>query len=230
VVIGKLAEYVERAGGDWALAQAYLANQAAGSWTKTSVAAKGFLLSEARPLPEGAKVYWGPSSPGEALDTLRRLYPDAEDQQRYRVTMTALHAFTHELLARAEMPVKEGNTIRLFRTEDEGVMRKHKLKPGATNVSIPRGYLESFSVWVPVRVYGTEHTVQRVPIHRVFATYLHERYPGHGNTALYNDNENEFLVIPEGILFDYADPRQRQRRPPPPWEPSVGKGVPPADT
>jgi hypothetical protein len=84
-------------------------------------------------------------------------------------------------------------------------MKKGKVKPGDKGVRMPRGAVESTSIFDAVYISTTELTRQEVPLHRVVGTYFMEREPGGGDGMFYGDVENEFVVILGGDLpFDYV--------------------------
>jgi len=66
-----------------------------------------------------------------------------------------------------------------------------------------RSPLSSTSFFTEVIANGAELTVQDVPIHRIFATYIQERGPGDNSPMFLNDRENEFAAMLEGLPFDY---------------------------
>jgi hypothetical protein len=70
---------------------------------------------------------------------------------------------------------------------------------------MPRGPVESTSLFDAVYIGTSELTRQRVPLHRVIATYFMERFPGQGGSMFLGDGENEFVAILGGDLeFDYV--------------------------
>jgi hypothetical protein len=82
-------------------------------------------------------------------------------------------------------------------------MKAAGLQRGDQDVKMKRGVLESTSIYKTVKVFGTEVTIQDVPIHRIFGTYWQERSPGRGGSAFLGDNENEFVAMLDDIPFKY---------------------------
>ena len=132
---------------------------------------------------------------------LSQFPPDLETKKKaIDDTLTAYHAFTYEMLSKADIPNKNSDgTITIIRTERKNVTDMYNLKPGKTG-KIKRGPLESTSLVEPVYVNGTtELTTQKVPIHRVFSTYFNEVKPGINKTPFLSDGENEFLAMLDGL-------------------------------
>jgi len=76
------------------------------------------------------------------------------------------------------------------------------LKPGDTQVTMPRGAIESTSMFSSVIVKGAEITVQRVPHHRIFGMYLQGRSTT-WDMMFAGNAENEMLCMLDKIPFDY---------------------------
>jgi hypothetical protein len=205
----KLAAYVDSHGGLYSLMVDYGSQQAGTSWSTTPMAVKHFLASS-RDVPESA-YFWlnGRVNAKRAFSSvLRRLHGTREENERtYAETVAAQHAFTLELLGKTDMPHNDraAGMVQLIRTETKDVMQVHGLTRGQKDVRMTRGALESTSIFTTVTVKGRETTVQNVPHHRVFATYLQSRGSEH-RTFFIGDHENEFTAMLEGLSVDYVLP------------------------
>ncbi len=195
-----LNEYVQRNGGNNYLLSGWMQGQAGSSWSEQSQAFKYYISTQARGV-EPDSFYWR-----DGVDRARESYGRLTAQYGgdvFEKSFQAYHAFTYEFLQRTDFPGKNADgTVSLWRTENSAVLQANQLKPGETG-TMKRGALESFSVFNPITVFGDQITLQKVPLHRIFGTYFMERYPGYGGGAFLGDNENEFVVIPDGIEFDY---------------------------
>jgi 8-oxo-dGTP pyrophosphatase MutT (NUDIX family) len=201
-LVAKLQQYIDANGGDYRLAAGYMSGQAGSSWSEASKALK-FHLAESREVPDSS-FYWAGGRKA-AEKAYRAQVEKAGSEEKYRATFQALHAFTHDYLEKADFTNKDAarGTIRLMRTEDKSVMRQYNLKVGQKGCKMERGVAESTSIYKKVTVYGSELTVQDVPIHRVLATYWQERNGGRNDSAFLGDGENEFVCMLEGIPFNY---------------------------
>jgi hypothetical protein len=201
-LIEDLAGYVTRSGGNYDAVKYYMLEQASDSWNEGPQALKSFLATQ-----RGGETreYWWNQTPAECKVKLGEFTKKAGGQEMYRTAMIAQHAFTRELLTRVEFDGKDSRKglIRLTRTEDKDVMKAAGLQRGDQDVKMKRGVLESTSIYKTVKVFGTEVTIQDVPIHRIFGTYWQERSPGRGGSAFLGDNENEFVAMLDDIPFKY---------------------------
>jgi hypothetical protein len=205
----KLASYVDRIGGRYSVVTEYGSAQAGTSWSKTSMAMKHFLAGS-RDVPDSS-YHWedGREAAKRAFTgVLRNLGGTREQNERiYAETIAAQHAFTFELLGKTDMPHNDrrAGVVQLIRTETKAVMELYGLKRGQKDVRVTRGALESTSIFTTVTVKGRETTVQNVPHHRVFATYLQSRGSEHRSFFI-GDHENEFTAMLEGLSVDYVLP------------------------
>lgn len=194
-------EYVQRNGGNNYLLSGWMQGQAGSSWSEQSQAFKYYIATRARGVQPDS-FYWrdGVNQAKSAYDRVVAQY----GQDVFEKSFQAYHAFTYELLQKTDFPGKNSDgTVSLWRTENASVMKGYGLNKG-DRATIKRGALESFSVFNPITVFGNEVTLQRVPFHRIFGTYFMERFPGYGGGAFLGDNENEFVVIPDGIELEYV--------------------------
>lgn len=197
-----LEEYVEKNGGNYKAAIAWMSEQAGSSWSDGAKAYK-YHLAEQR---GGSKdnYYWSGGEESAKL-AYKEYVKKAGGQKKYTEAMAAYHAFNYELLTKTDLPNKNPDgTITLMRTENKAVMDMYGHKVGDTNITMKRGAAESTSLVQSVEVFGSELTVQKVPPHRIVGVYLHERYPGKGGSALMGDGENEFVAILDKVPFDYT--------------------------
>lgn len=201
-VVNHLFSYIQQAGGNTKTVEFYMGEQGGNSWNSNPQAAKWWLAQQ-RDVPLGA-YYWRDGTTG-AKAHYDAIVSKAGGEQAYATTWQAMHAFQYEFLSKTKF--KNNNqrrqVVTVVRTEDEVVMRRYNLHVGDKGVTMPRGALESTSIFKPVVVTGHELTRQEVPYTRVFATYFLERTPGFGGCGLYGDSENEFVCMLEGIKFDY---------------------------
>lgn len=200
-----LRDYIVKQGGSYDVISDWMKSQATDSWLMRSQALKWFVVnSRAVPL---STYYW---QRGEAIaEALFQATTDIYSKRTgnplaFGNTMTMWHAFNYELLDRVDLePKTPDGKIRLLRTEDKSVMTANNLKVGDSGVRLKRGAIESTSIFKEVKVYGSELTVQEVPIHRIFGTYFTEQEPGQGGTGFMSDKENEFVALLDDIPFDY---------------------------
>ncbi|MBK3631228.1 hypothetical protein JHN59_41955, partial [Streptomyces sp. MBT49] len=141
-----------------------------------------------------------------------------DDHATYIRSMVAQHAFTYEVLNRVRMPNvdAEQGIVQLIRLEKRDLLEEHNgggpLSQGQS-VEMRRGPAESYSLLTPYKDPTDESspglgpfwvTSQKVPLHRVFGTYLQSRAdtdPDH--SLLLGEGENEFLALGEGAPITY---------------------------
>jgi len=212
--VNRLSDYMGKNGGDYNLISGWAHSQGGSSWSGSSRAMKAHLADQ---IDIGAdNFYWhkgsGESKNGltEAKDSLVYLYGSrsSDKYKTFTESVSAFHAFNHELLQKIEFEGKQSNgTVRLYRTEASEVIKDlNKMKEGDTKV-INRGLLESTSLISPVSVYGNELTVQDVPLHRIIGTYFQSRYAKNDAPMFLGDHENEFGAMMYGIPTTYLGAR-----------------------
>jgi 8-oxo-dGTP pyrophosphatase MutT (NUDIX family) len=199
-LIGQLKGFVNKAGGNYDLVVKWASEQAGSSWSPASQALKYHVVQQ---MNKAEKLFWWRDGKSKAEKYYKSI---ASDKAAYDKTFQALHAFTQEMLTRMDLPNKtERDTIFLLRSEASNILSRNGIKPGDTGATMPRGAIESTSVFGGVYIGGSELTRQEVPLHRIIAPYFMERVPGSGVSMFYGDNENEFVVILGGDLpFDYV--------------------------
>jgi ADP-ribose pyrophosphatase YjhB (NUDIX family) len=198
----RIAAHINAAGGDYSIIHEYLSNQAGSSWSAGAQAFK-YMVAKQRGLPLDT-FYWrdGVDRARKSYEMLVRRY----GKEKLEKTFEMYHAFTYEYLTKIDLPIKNPDgTFRLIRTENQYVLNNYGIQLGDTGKPITRGSLESFSAFKPYFYQGNAVTLQNVPASRIFATYMVERSPGSGHGSLAGDHENEFVVIPDGILTDYVE-------------------------
>ena len=203
-IVNDLAEYIESVGGNYNMVSSWMKQQAGDSWNAKPQAIKWYYAS--RRNGNADSNYWWKDGRDKAKTNLSNWLADTgADVQMLDQTFAAYHAFNLELMRNVNFTNNDRNaeTVRVVRTEDEEVMELNKLKRGARGVTMKRGPVESTSVFRRVQVYGTEITVQNVPHHRILGTYFQSRYPGGSSGSFMGDGENEFVVMLEGVPFDY---------------------------
>lgn len=193
-----LQAYVDRV-GKWSRVADWGSAQAGSSWSTHSQALKVWLADQ-RSLPTST-YWWPPGGLADARRQLAALWGGAEEEAAE--SFAAYHAFTVELLGAVDMPTndRQTRTLQVFRTEGANVLAASGIQKGPGR-QMKRGALESASMMRPVSVHGAELTIQRVPHHRVFATYLNSRATRGGSMFL-GDTENEATVLLDGIPFEY---------------------------
>ncbi len=202
---GSLAEefdsYITGLGGDPGILSHWKSQQGGDSWNAGPQAARWFIASE-RTLDVGDYWWKEGTQTAEANYTkaMARVGADA-----YRTSMIAHHAYTREMLAKAHFENKTPDgMIQLVRTENRDVMQLNKLKVGARGAVIKRGLAESCSLYRRVTVFGSELTVQKVPLHRITGTYWQARSGSDSQSSFLGNLENEFVALLDGIPFDYV--------------------------
>lgn len=206
-VVDKLVEYIKSIGGDYALVQDYLDDQKGDSWNFLPQVFK-FHIAKLRTLSEGA-YYWRDTF--KVAENKYNNYMLTGDKDKFEKTFCACHAFTTEMLNKMDLPGKDNKeqTIKIYRTESRVVLEEmecQKTSDEQFDNMMYRGALESGSITIPVIVYSPEVTVQKVPTHRIFWTYLTKNpaeYADPNKTCLYSNYEMEFNFIPEYIPFSW---------------------------
>lgn len=202
-LVSQLQDFVHSIGGDYNLITNWAKGQASSSWSHEAQAFKYHVTENWLDKPE--ENFWWMQGKNKSRSIYQDEIRGREDV--YDKTFQALHVFTQELLTKMDFPNKnDDGTVSLFRTEDSKVTKGiNGLRPGDRRVTMPRGAVESTSLFDAVYIGTTELTRQKVPIHRVVGTYFMERHPGTGGDLLLGDGENEFVVILGGdIEFDYV--------------------------
>ncbi|MEU5279915.1 hypothetical protein AB0G87_26315 [Streptomyces asoensis] len=214
-------------GGDSGWLAAWASDQAGGSINTESQRFK-VLVSHFRPPKSSEGYHLAGLSSGLRNDTwlwegrdlpVTRFDPQhLEDHATYIRSMVAQHAFTYEVLNRVKMPNvdAEQGIVQLIRLERRDLLEDHNgggpLTMGQP-VEMRRGPAESYSLLTPYKDPTDESspglgpfwvTSQKVPLHRVFGTYLQSRAetdPDH--SLLLGEGENEFLALGEGAAITY---------------------------
>ena len=197
-----LQKYIDGNGGKLGFIRLWASEQAGNSWSQFPQAVKYFFANQRNMSNDSFWWLEGENEAQKNYNTLFEPIPTGFGNEKKAIddTLTAYHAFTYEMLSKADIPNKNSDgTITLIRTEKKYVTNMYNLKPGKTG-KIKRGPLESTSLVEPVYVNGTtELTTQKVPIHRVFSTYFNELKPGINKTPFLSDGENEFLAMLDGL-------------------------------
>jgi len=201
-IVSDLKEYMGKNKGDFTIITEWATQQASDSWNDIPQAVKYFFANQ-RNISKDS-YYWrnGESSAGGNYEILPQSPPKGFGWNKKTVdeTLTAMHAFTYEMLSKADIPNKnQDGTITLIRTEDKDVTDLYNLKPGDTG-KIDRGAMESTSLVRETYVgTATEVTVQKVPIHRIFGTYFNSRTETDNKGMFAGNSENEFVAMLEGV-------------------------------
>jgi SPP1 gp7 family putative phage head morphogenesis protein len=194
----KTMDYMKAKGGNPKWIESWASGQARNSWADAPQAGKMAMVKN-RETPMDA--YWWKEGLPQAqahYDHYRQKYGDIDE------SMAILHAYTYEIMDRVDFPLKDAatGTIRLMRTEDQGVIKHYGLKVGKPT-AYKRGAVESTSIYQKVAVCGSEMVIQDVPLHRVMGTYWMQRDES-GQTLFLGDSENEFVAMLEGIEGQYT--------------------------
>lgn len=200
-LVQELADYMERNGGRYDLAREYGDEQGGDSWNDLPKALKHHLVIN-RTVPDD-QYFWR-----DGRGSSEAAYRDSvgQDASEWNETFTAFHAWNYEQLQRIDMPNNDraNGTFRAVRTEKASVMKRNGLNPGDMDVVMNRGAAESFSMFTRIQVHGTEITVQNIPHHRVLGMYMQSGSASGFGDLFLGDGENEMVVLPQGIKFDYV--------------------------
>ena len=209
----KIEKYIDRI-GDYNVIKTWANGQSANSWNKKPVSYKYFLYSQARDV-DFDDFYWKGHDIVEVKSDYKSTLNELNiNQEIYRQSFTAFHAFNYLIASRVDLPnnVKSKKAIRLIRTEGNDVMDIYNPKriTGIRPV-MKRGMAESTSLVRHVVVEGSHVTYQEVPYHRILGTYLIERgeYNEFVKKMLYkpffmSDVENEVIAMMDGLPHEYA--------------------------
>lgn len=199
-LVGDLRNLVQSLGGDYRLISEWASDQAGSSWSLKAQALKYHVVTNV--MKKAESVFWW----AQGKDKARQAYKQtAKNERSYDVTFKALHAFTQEMLWKMDFPNKnDDGTVTVFRTEDDIIQKAYGVKPGDKGVTMPRGAMDSTSIFGAVYIGTGELTRQRIPFHRVMGTYFMERTPGYGDGMFLGDSENEFVAILGDLPFDYV--------------------------
>ena len=209
----KIEKYIDRI-GDFNIIKSWASEQSSDSWIKKPVSYKYFLYSQARDV-DFDNFYWRNLDKNEVKADYTNTLNDLQvNQEVYRQSFTAFHAFNYLITSKVDLPnnIKSKKAIRLIRTESNEVMDIYN--PGretGTRPVMKRGMAESTSLVRHVVVEGGHVTYQEVPYHRIFGTYLIEKgeYNQNAKKMLYepfflSDTENEVIAMMDGLPHEYA--------------------------
>ncbi len=203
--VSRLEKFMRTRGLDPEIIASWASSQAGDSWTDGPRALK-YMLAKAR--GNFQDFFWRGS-----LAKNKKIYEShvrsAGGEEKYRGAFQAHHAFVYESLRAMDFEMKEGGEIRLVRTEASDVMSLNGIKVGMRGFDFPRGAAESHSIYRTVNVNGTGELHRlKVPLHRVLGHYFMRRPGGAAGKGMFlGSNENEFVVMPEGLPTDYVASR-----------------------
>ncbi|MER5436923.1 hypothetical protein, partial [Streptomyces sp. NPDC002588] len=232
-VSSKFHTWLNANGGDTDWLAAWGAEQSGGS-INTEPQRFKVLISHFRP-PKSPDGYHLAGLNGDLRDDtwrsdgrdhpVTRFDPQHLDHKAYIRSMVAQHAFTYEVLNRVKMPNvdAEQGIVQLIRLEKRSLLEEQNggaMTPGQS-VEMKRGPAESYSLLEPYKDATNTQTdenkpmlgpfwvtSQKVPLHRVFGTFIQSRAVFHGeswseHTLFFGEGENEFLALGEGAPITY---------------------------
>lgn len=198
-------DYIKQQGGNPEIIKQWTESQGGGSQSGHSLAVKYYLATQNSSDLQG-DYYWTSGLASSKAEYEKKVQKYGADV--FRKTIEAYHAATYELLSRVDLPHldRAAGTIEVMRSERKAVdnaMQKAgipQLPPSGPNkvvkdLNILSGPLESFSLMKRVFTGDKYNWRMKVPLHRIFGTYLTERDPGHGNSPFLGDTENEIMVM-----------------------------------
>jgi hypothetical protein len=199
-MIGKLANYMAKNGGDYNVITYWSERQASDSWTGGAQATKYFYAKQR----DKADAFWWK----DGKDAARAHYEGATAKlgDTYDKTLTQWHAWNYEFMRNTKFAnnnLSKG-VVKLIRTENAEVLAMNNLAKGTTG-TIKRGAIESTSVFQRVTVFGTETTTQLVPHHRIMGNYMFEREVGSNRTLFMGDHENEIVAMMDDLEVTYEN-------------------------
>lgn len=219
-LIVALANYMKTVGANYVLIQYYLQETTLNSWSNVSQAMKIHMI-DCRTVPED-DYFWknGIQNARQAhkvlLDNIIRSDLGASNHQEAKLmlskTWQIYRAFMMELLTNMDIPGKnaEEKTMLCYRTESKTVLEDinncTETQDPQFKYKIKKGAMESYSIMAPVNVFGDCLTVQKIPFHRIFTTFLTESNPGSGQPSFHNNWQKEFVCMNTKGDDDTNDP------------------------
>lgn len=203
-----LESYVKTIGGDWSIISEYASSQASSSWKSEPLAIKYYIAKRIFNLSDAqatAEAYWN----GSSIDQARTAYQNMVakyGEQKIATTLQAAMAFTYEIISNMDLPNKlDRDTFAVVRTETHKVVSHYGLKKGEKNQSFNRGMLESASLFRAISASEEAKNVMtyKLPIHRMFLTYLQSRSAANHGGAFMTSAENEVTFMPFRTVFDF---------------------------
>ena len=200
-------KYMEANGGDWNEFVEYGEGQGLSSNSKPSNKFKLFMQS-VQPGADFSRSY----AKHKAADKKKFMLEtglDEQGYQKYRTTMSSMHALTSELLRNTDML---GNNraqgfVSVYRTETKQAFKdqsKLQAERWDSPNNIPSdefnpGIAESYASFRTVQVHNEDLIQVEVPHHRVFSSYLFGRRIGYVDAPTFLENrENELIVMAHG--------------------------------
>jgi hypothetical protein len=173
----------------------YMSSQGGSSWGGLPMAMKyhNWLM---RGKPADDKRFWLKSR-----ESGKREYEDAVSrvggEEKFNDMVTAWRGFVFESVRNVDFKYNHPDEgyVQLARTEPSDAFRPTGAKPniGKWQEPIPRGTMDSSSIYKTVRVGGNQLTLQKVPYHRLIGHYWHSRYADSDQYPFLGDGENEFV-------------------------------------
>ena len=199
----KIGAYLAAHGLDMDQVERWASAQGGSSWSGESVKLKSFIAHEGRTTP--VRRFWDVAGMPKVTDAVppKPSFATPAEEARYRESMIAFHAYSTRLVQQVKLPTKDRKGLLSFwRTESAPVMQINNINGPANGLQMPRGMLESTSMFAPISVYGDQVTrYAKVPPWRVFSTYLQSKRDG--GVFHLGDDENEALVFLDGLPFDF---------------------------
>jgi hypothetical protein len=203
-IIYDLSQYIDKNGGSYEQVSKWMMGQAGSSSSGVSQALKMYYQGQRKKSRQD--YYWSESGINAAENFYDKIVGPL-GESKMNATYQAWHAFNYEMLDKINFPGKNKakNTVELIRIENKEVMKMNGLKIGDKNVQIKRrAVFESTSLFSSIHVFGSEKTVQQVPLHRIIGTYWTAKNPTSNGTGFAGDDENEFVAMLDGIPLNYV--------------------------
>lgn len=200
-------KYMEADGGDWNEFVEYGEGQGLSSNSKASNKLKLFMQS-VQPGSDFSRSY-AKHKTADKKKFMLETGMDEQGYQKYRTTMSSMHALTSELLRNTDML---GNNraqgfVSVYRTETKQAFKdqsKLQAERWDSPNNIPAdefnpGIAESYASFRTVEVHNKNLIQIEVPHHRIFSSYLFGRRIGYVDAPTFLENrENELIVMAHG--------------------------------
>ena len=193
--------------GNWDVMSTYLHKQSLSSDKRYAMAGKVlFQTNFLKTTDRQADYYWHNRDDSE-LDNNLKNKMSGREQSDFINLAPYQHAYTYNLLRTLPLEYKSPDNERIALVRTVGLQRE--LEPQGVNmndknVKTKRGLLESFGMNTVFR-QNNATTIQSVPIHRGFVSYIQGR-DANNTRALLGDGESELVTIAGGdVRYDVVE-------------------------